>query len=447
MNFKPLLIVPPIALGVLGYMWMTQPQEVASTPPEETRLAVRVLPITEEPLTLSATGYGRVEPVQSWSAVSQVEGRVLETVENLAIGTVVNAGDLLVQIDPTDYELTIAKTEANIAAAQASLAELNQQEENTRRLLEVEQRVFEVAEAEFERIQTLSANGTATTASLDTAQKSLLNQENALVSLTNTLELYPTQRATAEATLSVRQAELAEARRGLANTTITAPFRGRVAAESIATGQFVRLGNDLLTLEAIDEAEVTGAFQPRAFSSLMLAAVGPQLQNVAEIDATRVIEYMQQGGISAHLELDFAGNDARYPAELVRFRGSVDDETGTLGIAVRLQNPLVSNAQQGRPPLEFGSFVSVVLEASPDLGMITIPRAVLQQDDAGQTYVYLADENDRLALRPVQPGPVIGDQILVTQGLSVGDRVLLSTPRPAVPGLALDVIAVGGADR
>ena len=71
----------------------------------------------------------------------------------------------------------------------------------------------------------------------------------------------------------------------------------------------------------------------------------------------------------------------------------------------------------------------------------------LQQDDAGQAYVYVADEDDRLALRPVAPGPVIGDQILVTQGLSVGDRVLLSTPRPAVPGLALDVIDAGGADQ
>jgi RND family efflux transporter MFP subunit len=444
MNFRPLLIVPPIVLGVLGFMWMSQSEDVVSAPREEVRLAVRVMTLIEAPLTLTATGYGRVEAVQSWSAVSQVEGRVQDVFANLAVGTVVEAGDLLIQIDPTDHELSIAKTEANIAAAQATLTELTQQEENTRRLLEVEERVFEVAQTEFDRIQLLSQNGTVTTASFDNAQKALLSQENAVINLTNTLALYPTQRATAEATLSVRQAELAEAKRGLANTTITAPFRGRVSAKSIESGQFVRLGNDLLTLDAIDEAEVIGAFQPSAFGSLMRSAVGPQLQNVAEIDATRVIEYMEQGGVSAHVELDFAGNIARYRAVPTRFRGSIDGETGTLGIAVRVDNPLVSNGQQGTPPLEFGSFVSVTLEATPSAGMISIPRAILQQDDDGQPFVYTADADDRLALTPVTPGPVAGDRILISAGLAEGDRVLLSTPRPTVPGVALELIHVDG---
>lgn len=32
MNFRPLLIVPPLVLGVLGFMWMTQSEETASEP-------------------------------------------------------------------------------------------------------------------------------------------------------------------------------------------------------------------------------------------------------------------------------------------------------------------------------------------------------------------------------------------------------------------------------
>jgi multidrug resistance efflux pump len=314
MDFRPLLIAPPIVLGVLGFMWMTQPENTVSTPQEEARLAVRFMTVVEAPLTLTATGYGRVQALQSWNAVSQVEGRVQEVFANLAVGTVVEAGDLLIQIDPTDYELKIAKTEANIAAAQATLTELLQKEENTGRLLEVEQRVFEVAQTEFDRIKALSQNGTVTTASFDNAQKALLNQENAVINLTNTLALYPTQLATAKATLSVREAELAEARRGRANTSITAPFRGRVSTQSIETGQFVRVGNDLLTLDAIDQAEVIGAFQPSVFSNLMRTAVGPQLQNIAEIDATRMIEYMERAGVLAYVERDFAGTLARYSA-------------------------------------------------------------------------------------------------------------------------------------
>ena len=447
MNLKPLLIVPPIALGIWGFIWLTQPQDTLSAPPEQTKLAVRVMTVAEEPLILSATGYGRVEAVQSWGAVSQVEGRAQEVLADLAVGTVVEAGDVLIQIDPTDYELEIAKTEANIASAQATLTELTQQEENTRRLLEIEQRVFEVAQAEFDRVQTLSQTGRVTAASLDTERKSLLAEENALIGLQNTLALYPAQRASAEATLAVRQAELAEAQRGLANTTITAPFRGRVSEEMIETGQFVRVGDALLTLDAIDVAEVVGAFQPQSFGSLMRAAVGPQLENVGEIDATRVIEYMEQGNVEAYVELDLAGNAARYPAEPQRFRGSIDDETGTLGIAVQVSDPLVSKPQQRTPPLEFGSFVSVVLEAKPEAGMVSVPRVILQQDDSGQPFVYTASADDTLVITQVTVGAIAGDRVIIDAGLEDGDRVLLSTPRPSVPGLALEVISVDEAGQ
>ena len=447
MNFKPFLFIPPVALGVVGFMWMTQPNERVFAPEEEAKLAVRVMTVTQEPMMLTAAGYGRVEAVQSWGVVSQVEGSALEVIAGLAVGTVVEEGDVLIQIDPTDYELEIAKTEANIAAAEATLAELTQQEENTERLLEIEQRVFDVAQAEFDRTQSLSENGTVTASTLETAQKSLLTEENNLIGLQNTLALYPVQRASAEATLAVRQAELAEAQRGLANTTITAPFRGRVSDEAIETGQFVRVGDALLTLDAIDVAEVVGAFQPQSFGNLMRVAVGPQLQNVAEIDATRVIEYMQEGNVAAFVELGSGENASRYPAEPVRFRGSVDSETGSLGIAVRVNDPLVRSTSQGTPPLEFGSFVSVVLEVEPDTGFISIPRSILQQDDAGQPFVFTATTDDTLALTNVIVGPVAGDRILISAGLEDGDRVLLTTPRPSVPGVALDVINVDETDQ
>lgn len=444
MNLKPLLIVPPIVIGVLGFMWMTQDRDGLAEPVAEATLAVRVVTVAEAPLAITATGYGRVEAVRSWSAVSQVEGRVASVLTGLAVGTVVNAGDVLVEVDPTDYELAVAIAEANVAAAQATLGELARQEENSQRLLEVEQRILELSEADFQRVQTLSQNGTVTAASLDTAQRELLNQENAVINLTNSLALLPTQRETATATLSVRQAELAEAQRALDNTTIFAPFRGRIASTSVDVGQFIRVGAEILTLDAIDEAEVVGAFQPQDFGNLMRIAVGPQLQDMTTVDATRVVEYMRDGEVSSHVALDFAGNPAHYAAEVERFRGSIDNETGTLGIAVRIADPLVANAGEQNPPLEFGSFVSVVLEATSEQGLITIPRAILQQDSDGQPFVFTADEDNRLAITEVTPGPIAGDRIIILSGLDDGARVLLSTPRPSIPGLALDIIAADG---
>ncbi len=441
MNLRPLLIVPPLVLGVLGYMWINRPAEVPSTPQEPVPQTVRAITIERAPLLVTATGFGRVEPVRSWSAVSQVDGRVVETAPGLALGTVVEAGALLVQIDPKDYELAVAKAEANLASAKASLLELERQEENSRTSLEIEERVYEVAKAEYQRAQELAQRGTTSSATLDTAQKTLLNQETAVVSLTNTLALFPAQRASAEATLAVRDAELTEARRNLENTVIVAPYRGRVSMEAIEKGQFVRSGNELVTLDGIASAEINGAFQPRDFASVAGAALGSAFAATNDIDVTQVMNLLNASGVSAFVEVQFAQQTVRYPAELERLRGTMDSETGTLGVVVRVDDPLVVNRQEDRPPLEFNSFVSVVLETVTQESVVAIPRAALRQGDAGLQYVYAATPEDTLQIVPVMPVMVTGASVVIAQGLEDGDRVLMSSPRPAISGMPLTVLA------
>lgn len=443
MNLKSLLLLPPVALGVAGYLWLTAPQESPVDRQSAAPQTVRVLTVHAAPMSVMATGYGRVTPLRTWTAVSQVEGRAITVAANLEVGDVVAAGDVLVEVDQTDYALAVAKAEANIAAAEATLSELEGQEAASQRLLESEMRILAVAQAEFERIERLFQNGTASAATFDTQQKNLLNQENAVLSLQNTLSLYPAQRASAEATLAVRRAELAEAQRNLENTRIVAPFRGRVSQEAVEAGQFVRVGNELVALEGIAEAEVIGEFQPQAFAAVAQAALGPRFAGMSEVDATQITTFLTEAGVNAYVEIDIAQSSIRYPARLTRFRGSIDEATGTIGIVVRVEDPLVVNAQDRRPPLEFNSFVSVVLETEPRDAVISLPRAALRQDDSGAPYVYVADNQDALAIRPVVPGPISGDHVILRNGLESGTRVLLSTPRPSVEGMPLAIVDDG----
>lgn len=437
MNLRPLLLLPPIALGIAGFLWMNRANESPPKLREASSLAVRVTTIAPEPLAVTATGYGRVAAEHTWTAVSQVDGRVVDLVEDLAEGTLVEDGALLVQIEKTDFELAIRKARANIAAAEATLAELEREEANSRLLLEFEERIRDVAQAEFDRVSNLVERGTNTAAALDTARKALLAQETAVTNLTNTLELYPAQRASAEATLAVRQAELAEAERGLENTTLTAPFRGRVAEASVEDDQFVRTGEELLTLAAIDAVEIVASFQPQAFSSIVQTALGQTLLQTSRIDTTKVVEFLKTAGVNATVRLEVADFDARYPAELVRFRGTIDNETGTIGMAVRVRDPLMADGQTQRPPLNVGGFVSVELETRAPQDTIAIPRTAVHRDDTGAPFVYLADNDDRLAIAPVVLGPVAGDRIIVRDGLAEADRLILSAPRPPIEGLPL----------
>lgn len=446
MNLRPLLIIPPVALGVLGFLWMTRGGEAPVSVEPEAEVAVRVLTVEPAPVIPFAEGYGRVAPAHSWSAVSEVQGRIAHLAEGLAEGSFVEAGDVIVEVDRTDYELSVQKTHANIAAAEASLAEIDRQEANTRRNLEIEQRTLEVAQTEYDRVQSLVESGASTQAALNTAEKALFAQQTSITNVTNTLELYPSQRASAEATLAVRRAELAEAERSLSKTVITAPFRGRVDALNVEEDQFIRTGDTLLTLDSAETAEVVAEFAPRAFRAMALAAVGGQLPPDTLVDTSKMVALMHQLGITAQVRMELAGVTALYDAEIVRLRGTIDSETGTMGLVVRVDDPYLANGARGRPPLHAGSFVTVHISAPPLAGALAVPRTALHLDDDGAPFLYVMDAQARLEQRPVETGPALGDQVLIRAGLAAGEVLVLSTPTPPIPGIRLVPVETAGRD-
>ncbi|MGH1355305.1 MAG: efflux RND transporter periplasmic adaptor subunit [Thalassovita sp.] len=438
MNLRPLLIVPPLALGVLGFLWMTQDQGGEAAPRPEAELAVRVEQVTPRDLTPEAVGYGRVEAVHNWSAISEVQGRIVTIADGLAEGRIVEENELLIAVDKTDYILTADKAEANILAAHARLAELDRQEKNTQASIAMEQRVLEVTQSEHARIKDLVARGTGTQSALDAQEKTLLKQEQAVANLENTMALYPSQRKSAEATLAVRQFEFAEAKRALAKSEIRAPLRGRVVAVSVEAGQFIRVGESLLTVEGSEAAEIVAEIQPTEFRKVVISTVADDGGIASLSDTSQVIDVLEKLGVRAEVRMNIPGVDAAWPAKITRMRGSLDSTTGTLGLVVEVAQPTtIGGPVQGRPPLTVGAFVSVIFTGPAQPETISVPRDALRYDDAGQSYVYIADTDNRLRTRLVSVGAVHGDRILVQTGLEPGDLVLLSDPRPPVPGLRL----------
>lgn len=410
----------------------------------ETGLVVRVTPVEPRAIIATATGFGRVVAEHSWSAIAEVQGRVVGVLPGLDIGRIVEKGTVLVEIDQTDNELSRQKTLANIAAVQADLAELARQEENSERLLQVEMRILEVAEAELARVQSLLQRGAGTQAAVDTAEKALLAQQNSVTNLTNTLALYPAQGDALRATLLVRQAELAEAERALEKSTIVAPFRGRVASMDAEAGQFVGTGYNLLSLDSSAAAEVTAEVQPSSFGPVVFSAFQTSFLEQGRFDTSQFIETLESLGVSARVELTSSEKFEGWEAEIVRLRGTMDAETGTMGVVVRVADPLTSRPGVRRPPLHTGSFVRVVFSSAPREGSIAVPRHAVHVTDRGQPFVYLADAQNRLVTREVTLGQVIGGDVLVRSGLTGGETLVLGQPSPPVTGMKLTLIPAAG---
>ncbi|NDR58720.1 efflux RND transporter periplasmic adaptor subunit [Aliiruegeria sabulilitoris] len=440
MNLRPLMILPPLVIAVLGFNWMTREQPEDVIRQEEFRLAVRVMEILPQPVSASVTGYGRVEPVRDWSAVSEVQGRIETIPGDLAAGSIVEAGDVLFEIDVTDYELARQKAQANITAVEAQLHEIERQEENTRKTLELQERTKAVAQDEYDRVASLVERGASTQAALDTAQKTLLAQSNSVLALENTLALYPAQRESLEATRAVRNSELREAERSIEKATISAPFRGRVSEIGVEAGQFVRTGDTLLVLDDTSAAEVTAEVQPTTFAPIFMATRGKVDLPEEGIDTSGAMAILKEAGISAEVRVSLGNRVMSWPAELARMRGTLDTDTATMGVVVRVEDPTFGQPELQRARLESGAFVSVIFTSQPIENTIRVPRSALRYGDDGAAFVYLADAQDRLAKSAVEVGPSIGEDAIILSGLEGGERLVLSEPSPPVIGMALDPV-------
>lgn len=442
MNWRMLSVIPPIVFGVLVFMWMTgegDNTEAAETP--EAALAVRVQQIAPQTFVAAASGFGRVQASETWQAISQVTGRAVQVNAAVAEGEVVHAGDLLVEIDPRDYEIALTKAQTAVASARTAIQELEASTANTTATLKLEQEIEAFYQTELTRQQSLAKRGTVSQTALDQAQRALLTQKKVALGLQNTLALAPVKRKTLEATLAARLAEQEEATRALSNTKITAPFDGRIAAANVTLQEFVRSGDIMLEIDNVISSEVTAEFQPSVVSNLFRgASVGIRAQGLNLTDLNIAAEVLDRMNLTAEVEVTAGENTYIWPAKLIRVNIATDSQTGTIGLVVRVNNPTRPDPIAMRPPLANGSFVRVTLTAPEKADKILITRDVLRHAEDGSRYVYVMNADQRLARRTVSVGSISGNLVVVTEGLKVGDNLVLSDPQPAIQGMLLDAV-------
>jgi multidrug efflux pump subunit AcrA (membrane-fusion protein) len=176
-----------------------------------------------------------------------IGGRIVEipVTEN----TLVSEGDLLFQIDPVPYRLAVARAEADLAIAEASLDTeerlLSTQRSAAKVAAEQVQRAeanLELAKRTVERLAPLATKGYVPTQQLDQAQTSQHDAETTLqqarIQEAAAVAAIDTD-AAARATVRARKAALAIAQRGLEDTTVRATHAGRVVGLSVSTGEMI----------------------------------------------------------------------------------------------------------------------------------------------------------------------------------------------------------------
>ncbi|EHQ56951.1 RND family efflux transporter, MFP subunit [gamma proteobacterium HIMB55] len=370
----PLLI---LALSAAVFLALVSNQPTLKmTVKEPVPVAVRALEINTGPMQLSVSSEGNVQPSVETKLVAQIAGEVIEVSDSLVAGGDFSKGDTLLKLDPRDYEIAVARSQAAMSRAEA------------------EQRF---AAEEAARIKSLYGDELASIAELQNAERLL---------------------AVANAALADAKAALMRATVDLERTVLRAPFNGRVRGEDVDAGQFVAKGSMIATLYDTDRLQVR---LPLADSQL------------AYLDAS----YAQTGlagdtPANVLLTADYAGDTQTWGAKLLRTEGDISVKSRFLHVIVEVTNTLSSNGVR----LPVGLFVNAVIEGRTVDNLVSVPRTALRPDNS----VMIINERDQLEFRDVSVFKLSDSDVLISEGLVSGERISTSPLQFVVEGMPVTVI-------
>lgn len=356
------------AAGITALLYLNRPATEIKEP-HYRPVTVDVAEVVKEDLRIQVQAQGTVTAMRESSLLAEVKGRIIEVSPAFNVGGFVASGDLLLRIDPRDYETSVRRAQAAVKSADSNLAQ--------------EKGRSEVALRQW---QNLSGD----------TQRS----EEA-----KALYLRKPQLEHAQAQLLAARADLQTARDNLERTIIRSPYDAIIRAKHSDLGQFVSPGTPLADIFSVDYAEVRLSIPQGKLEYLDL----PDMRSDSE-------------GPSIDLYTDTGGEVSHWIAKLHRTEGVFDERSRVLHAVARIEDPygLRDNTRQ---PLRIGTFVSASIEGREIGAIVSLPRYVLR---AGN-FVWVVDENDRLRNRHVKILRTGGDTIYVSDGLEEGELVSLTT--------------------
>ena len=364
------VILPLAVLGVSALaasaMVMLRPRVETQRPTVKPPL-VRAEVVALGAITMEVESQGTVNPRTESQLVPEVAGRVTWVAPSFVSGGFFEAGDVLLRVDPFDYEQAIVTARAEVARASVLLAR-------------------ELAEAELAR----------------TEWEELGRGDG------SPLTLRQPQIAEARAVVEAAGANLQRARRNLERTVVRSPYAGRVREKRVDVGQYISVGAPVATLYSIDVAEVR------------LPLPDAELQY---LDLPLIYRGDRDGdGPAVTLTATFAGGTHEWEGRVVRTEGEIDPRSRMVHVVAQVENPYGRGDEPGRPPLAAGMYVRATIHGRTIEGVASLPRSALRSDGN----VWVIDGDDRLRIRNVAVLRTDREYVYVSGGLSEGERVCVS---------------------
>lgn len=371
----PLRLLFPVAvLGIAGlivwYMMATRPEaELRQPPPAIQAVDATRLARTNHQVVLRSQGI--VQPRTSSTLKPEVSGRVLSVSPAFREGGFFEEDDLLLTIDPRDYNTAVVVADAALKLKESEL--------------EMEKAQHEQAVENWR----LLGDGTEP----------------------SPLTLREPQLAEARADVESARARLEQAQRDLERTEIRAPYAGRIRRKAVDVGQVVSPGNELATIFAIDYVEVRIPLRNEQLDFIRLPEEYRGESGDGATNHPRVVLHGRYGT-----------RDVTWEGQIVRAEGAYDERTRELFVVAQVDDPYAHRGAD-HPPLKVGQFVTAEVYGERLQDVFVVPRTALR-DNGEMLIITAANEIQRRSVEVLWKDPA---RIVIADGLEPGE-VLCVTP-------------------
>lgn len=380
--------------------------------------AVVVAELTAETVPIYREFVARTDAVETVEIQARVEA-ILESME-FEEGRPVTKGQVLYQLDRQTYTANLAAAEASLAQANADLklAEEQVSVRAAQAALAQFQARLKKAQQDVARLEPLAAKDAVPRQDLDAAlaaeevAEAEVEAQEALLTNAKITEQVGVLMGTAR--VESAQAAVDLAKLDLEYCTIASPIDGLIGRTQVDVGNLVGrgAGTSLATVSSIDPMYVTFSISEAEYLVVMrrVRAEGQERpRQPIELLLADDTVFNQQG-------------------EVVTAERAVDVETGTLQLVAQFPNP--------ERELRSGQFGRVRIEVDELQNAVLVPqRAVMEQQ--GAKVVFLVGDGDVVSLRTIQVSERYESYYAVTEGLSAGERVIVEGQLKARPGMTV----------
>ena len=385
---------------------------------------------------------GEVIPYREVNYASQVRGRILKKAERARAGNFVRQGELLYEIDPSDYELELRRLQETVKQASSAIEEADVEKANVAQLITLADQQLELQRAETARFDNLRQRNAASSSQYEAAKRAELQSQNSLQTLRNQLALVEARRIRLVQEKQAASTSLQQAQLNLSRTQVRSPLDGVVIQDSAEQDDYVQIGTPLVMLEDTSSVEVRFSLRLDQLRWLW-SSQDLSLEDVALSTQQRY----QLPPLPVRIRVAIDGFTFTWPARLDRYDGAgINAATRTAPIIAIVESPQdvqLPDAIRGADPLQLpapptllrGTFVTVDIPVGASMSLLSIPTGALRP---GQRV--WAFDSGRLAVHEVRLAHAGRDHVLLLAqegGLAAGDPVITSPLPLTVDGMAL----------